>query len=41
MAKDTKNNDWKDRLNVVYSTNPNFQYETLLQNQSGDTGFLP
>ena len=28
MAKDTQNNDWKDRLNVVYSTNPNFQYET-------------
>ena len=28
MAKDTKTNDWKDRLNVVYSTNPNFQYET-------------
>ena len=28
MAKDTKNNDWKDRLNVAYSTNPNFQYET-------------
>ena len=23
-----KQNDWKDRLNVVYSTNPNFQYET-------------
>lgn len=22
-----KNNDWKDRLNVVFSTNPNFQYE--------------
>lgn len=22
-----KNNDWKERLNVVYSTNPNFQYE--------------
>lgn len=22
-----KNNDWKDRLNVVYSTNPNFCYE--------------
>jgi translation initiation factor 1 len=22
-----KHNDWKDRLNVVYSTNPNFQYE--------------
>ena len=28
MAKDTQNNDWNDRLNVVYSTNPNFQYET-------------
>ena len=23
-----KNNDWKDRLNVVFSTNPDFQYET-------------
>lgn len=22
-----KNNDWKDRLNVVYSTNPDFSYE--------------
>lgn len=22
-----KKNDWKDRLNVVYSTNPDFQYE--------------
>lgn len=22
-----KNNDWKDRLNVVYSTNPDFRYE--------------
>lgn len=22
------NNDWKERLNVVYSTNPNFNYET-------------
>ena len=21
-------NDWKSRLNVVYSTNPNFKYET-------------
>jgi len=28
MAKNTKNNDWKDRLNVVYSTNPDFRYET-------------
>jgi len=24
----TNNNDWKDRLNVVYSTNPDFKYET-------------
>ena len=23
-----KNNDWKERLNIVYSTNPNFRYET-------------
>lgn len=22
-----KGNDWKDRLNVVYSTNPSFDYE--------------
>lgn len=22
------NNDWKDRLNVVFSTNPDYQYET-------------
>ena len=28
MAKNTKNNDWKGRLNVVYSTNPDFHYET-------------
>ena len=28
MAKNSKTNDWKDRLNVVYSTNPDFQYET-------------
>lgn len=28
MAKDSRNNDWKDRLNVVYSTNPDFRYET-------------
>ena len=24
-----KNNDWKDRLNVVYSTNPDFKYESI------------
>ena len=23
-----KNNDWKDRLGVMYSTNPDFQYTT-------------
>lgn len=23
-----RNNDWKERLNVVYSTNPDFSYET-------------
>lgn len=23
-----KNNDWKQRLNVVYSTNPDFNYHT-------------
>lgn len=23
-----KHNNWKDRLNIVYSTNPNFRYET-------------
>lgn len=23
-----KNNDWKQRLNVVYSTNPDFNYDT-------------
>ena len=26
---DMKNNDWKDRLNVVYSTNPDYQYENI------------
>ena len=29
-----KNNDWKDRLNVVYSTNPDYQYENI-----GEEGF--
>ena len=23
-----KKNDWKERLNIVYSTNPNFEYST-------------
>ena len=25
--KSMKNNDWKERLNIVYSTNPDFNYE--------------
>lgn len=24
-----KSNDWKDRLNIVYSTNPDFKYENM------------
>ena len=24
-----KNNDWKDRLNVVFSTNPDYKYESI------------
>lgn len=24
--KKTKDNDWKDRLNIVYSTNPDFSF---------------
>ena len=30
-----KNNDWKDRLNVVYSTNPDFQYESIEEKEMG------
>ena len=26
--KKMKNNDWKERLNIVYSTNPDFNYQT-------------
>lgn len=26
-------NDWKSRLNVVYSTNPDFEYETQQEEQ--------
>ena len=29
-----KNNDWKDRLNVVYSTNPDFQYENIEEEET-------
>lgn len=32
------NNDWKDRLGVVYSTNPDFKYET---EQTAQTETLP
>lgn len=28
-----KNNDWKDRLNVVYSTNPDFKYITDVEEE--------
>ncbi len=28
MKQNNRTNDWKDRLNIVYSTNPDFQYET-------------
>ncbi|MDR0420653.1 MAG: translation initiation factor [Prevotellaceae bacterium] len=34
-----KNNDWKSRLNVVYSTNPDYQYE--LQNADNERQTLP
>jgi len=36
MAK-TNQNDWKDRLNVVYSTNKDFEYQT---NDDDDTQTL-
>ena len=29
-----KKNDWKERLNIVYSTNPDFSYETEEENVS-------
>ena len=28
-----KNNDWKDRLNVVYSTNPDYKYESYEEDE--------
>ncbi|KAA6331403.1 hypothetical protein EZS27_019986 [termite gut metagenome] len=28
MILNMKKNDWKERLNMVYSTNPDFNYET-------------
>ena len=33
-----KNNDWKERLNIVYSTNPDFQYST---DEKEEIGTLP
>lgn len=31
-----KKNDWKDRLNIVYSTNPDFNYTTE-ENEEAET----
>lgn len=33
-----KNNDWKDRLGMVFSTNPDFQYE---QEEEAEVETLP
>lgn len=33
-----KNNDWKERLNVVYSTNPDFKYQ---REETVETTTLP
>ena len=33
------NNDWKDRLNVVYSTNPDYQYQ--IDTDEGEPDTLP
>ena len=30
-------NDWKQRLGVVYSTNPDFQYQTVQQVEADTT----
>lgn len=35
---DMKTNDWKDRLNVVYSTNPDYKYES---DETEDSETLP
>lgn len=32
-----RNNDWKDRLNVVYSTNPDFNYVTNEKEKETET----
>ena len=36
-----KKNDWKERLNIVYSTNPDFSYETEERSKtSEDTAYI-
>lgn len=32
-----KNDDWKARLNVVYSTNPDYQYENIIEEEEAKT----
>jgi len=32
-----KNNDWKERLNIVYSTNSDFKYETTEDEKEQET----
>ena len=34
-----KNNDWKERLNIVYSTNPDYNYE--MNDDEGQTTLPP
>ena len=36
MKQNNRTNDWKDRLNIVYSTNPDFQYE-IQEEPAADT----
>ena len=31
-----KKNDWKDRLNIVYSTNPDFSYQLDEEEEPGN-----
>ena len=37
MAKKENENGWKDRLNVVYSTNPDFQYQHQEADETQET----
>ena len=36
-----KKNDWKDRLNIVYSTNPDFAYSTDEKEEKEENETLP